>query len=279
MDATLMRIVTLIVGAVVALLAAALFWFDRQFEEPEAELVPSVAGVLEAKSVLAVFAHPDDEQLVTGLLLRAKSRDGAITRMITATKGEAGKQTPIVARQEDLGVVRHAEALKSGFALGLDEQEVWDYPDSGVADADYEELVRRLMDRMAIWQPDLVVTFWPESGFSNHPDHMRMGQATRDAVYRIRSTSPETAPAIIAYVLAPRLMMSRFGGESGQLVASNQPAPTHAMPGEADAKIRGWEIHASQRNYVRDVYGMPAWFLHRVNDKEFYYVEEFSDQP
>ncbi|MCI5046880.1 MAG: PIG-L family deacetylase [Aquisalinus sp.] len=273
----MIRLLTTLLAGLFVVLLGGLFWFDRQFEEPEAELVPSVVGTLEAKSVLAVFAHPDDEQLVTGLLLRAKSRDGATTRMITATKGEAGNQTPVVARQEDLGVVRHAEALKSGFALGLDEQEVWDYPDSGVADADYEELVRRLMDRMATWQPDLVVTFWPESGFSNHPDHMRVGRATRDAVYRLRATSPEIAPTIIAYVLAPRQMMSRFGGARGQLVVANQPAPTHAMPGEAGAKIRGWEIHASQRNYVRDVYGMPAWFLHRVNDKEFYYVEVLSN--
>ncbi|WP_306250338.1 PIG-L deacetylase family protein [Parvularcula sp. IMCC14364] len=275
----IIRILTITALVAFLVLAGRLFWFDSQFEEPDAAFVPSLTGELEARSVLAVFAHPDDEQLVTGLLLRAKKRDGAITRMITATKGEAGNQTPVVARQEELGIIRHAEALKSGFALGLDAQEVWDYPDSGVATADYAAIVRRLAASIKKWQPDLVVTFWPESGFSNHPDHMLIGQAARDAVLQVRRTEPELSPDAIAYVLAPRRMMARFGGEPGQIVVANQPAPTHAMPGEAKAKIRGWEIHASQRNFVRDVYGMPAWFLHRVNDKEFYFVEVVQDTP
>ncbi|MBI1393390.1 MAG: hypothetical protein GC152_11675 [Alphaproteobacteria bacterium] len=267
----------LAVAFLFAALAAGVFWLDRQFEAPDAKFVPSLAGELAASSVLAIFAHPDDEQLVTGLLIRANARDGARVGMITFTKGEAGTQMPRIARQEDLGVVRHAELLKSGFALGLDQQRVWDYPDGGVPDTDFEERVSRVEALLAEWRPDLVVTFWPDSGFSNHPDHMEVGRTASEAVRRRVQEDPATAPKAIAYALAPSRMMRRFGGERGRLVVANQPPATHAMPGEPEAKIRGWRIHASQGQYVQRTYGMPPWLLHRLYDKEHYFVRFSSD--
>ena len=134
--------------------AAALIWLDSQFEEPEAKWVRSIAGEVEATSVLAIFAHPDDEQLVTGLLIRAHEDDGAITRIITSTKGEAGTPLPQISRIEDMGVIRHAEVLRNGYALGVAEQLVWDYPDGGLVHEDFEGYVGRLKDQIIIWQPD-----------------------------------------------------------------------------------------------------------------------------
>lgn len=261
-----------LLAVVLALPVAALVWLDRQFEEPDARLVASIAGEVRARSVLAVFAHPDDEQLVTGLLIRARTQDRAATRMITATRGEAGTPMPAVSRREDLGIIRHAEVLKSGYALGLTQQQVWDYADGGLADADFEALVTRILTQMRNWQPDLVITFWPESGFSDHADHKTIGRAATAAVERLRTERPDLAPRAIAYILAPRAMMGRFGGDRGTRVVAHQPAPSHAMPGEGWAKIRGWSIHASQADYVQATYGMPPWLLHRLYDKEHYYL-------
>ena len=275
----MIRTVLLSVLAVILVaLTGGLIWLDQQFEEPEARFTPSLAGELEARSVLAVFAHPDDEQLITGLLIRSVERDGATTRMITATRGENGTPLPQVSRPEDLGVVRHAELLKSGWALGVQDQLVWDYPDGGLADADFEVYVERLVGQMREWRPDLVVTFWPESGFSNHPDHMTAGRAATEAVRRLRASEPELAPRDIAYILAPRRMMGRFGGEAGRIIVENQPDPTHAMPGEGWAKIRGWSIHASQRDYVQHEFGLPPGLVHRLYDKEHYHVVSLTPE-
>jgi LmbE family N-acetylglucosaminyl deacetylase len=252
---------------------AGFLWVDNLFEEPEAQLVPSMAGEVEAKSVLAILAHPDDEQLITGLLIRAREHDGAVTRMITATRGEAGTPMPQISRIEELGTIRHAEVLKNGYALGVEEQLVWDYPDGGLADANFNDYVERLMEQMVGWQPDLIVTFWPESGFSDHRDHKTAGRAATEAVRRMRQAHPDLAPKAVAYILAPRRMMNRFGGDVGKRVSANQPSPTHAMPGEGWAKIRGWEIHASQRDFVNQVYGLPAWIIHRLYDKEHYSLD------
>jgi N-acetylglucosamine malate deacetylase 2 len=253
-------------------LVGAWVWVDSHFEEPDAAFVDSLADELDAQSVLAVFAHPDDEQLVTGLLIRSAAAEHAVTRMITFTKGEAGTQRPQISRLSDLGLIRQAELLKNGFALGVSEQLVWDYPDGGVPEENFDAMVARLEAQIAIWQPDLVVTFWPESGFTNHADHMEVGRVATAAIEKMHAEGGNIGPKAIAYILAPRPMMSRFGGERGRTVVANQPTPTHAMPGEGWAKIRGWDIHASQADFVQAVYGMPPGLLHRLYDKEHYYV-------
>jgi LmbE family N-acetylglucosaminyl deacetylase len=176
------------VGLAGAALLAAVFWLSSLFSEPAALPVPSLAAELGAKRVLGVFAHPDDEQLVTGLFVRAK-RDGAFTALVTATRGDAGEQSPVVARQRDLGAVRMAELLKNGFALGIDEQEVWEYPDGGGPEVPIDELVDRIERAIRRYEPDLVVAFWPASGATGHPDHMRVGLAAETGVKRLVSGS------------------------------------------------------------------------------------------
>ena len=259
-------------------LIGGLIWFDRQFEEPGAKHVKSIAAEFDAKSVLAVFAHPDDEQLITGLLIRAAEKDDAVTRMITMTKGEAGTPLPQISRIEDLGAVREAETLKNSYLLGVSDHHVWSYPDGGLEGAGFEEYSARVKDLIIAWEVDLVVTFWPESGFSNHPDHMAAGRAATQAVRELRAERADDTPKAIAYILAPRPMMSRFGGETGQIVVLNQPEPTHSMPGEPWAKIRGWKIHQSQRDFVQHAYGMPPGLVHRLYDKEHYHIVEFDQR-
>jgi LmbE family N-acetylglucosaminyl deacetylase len=248
-------------------------WVTDLFEEPNAEPVPSLVGALGAKRVLGVFAHPDDELLITGLLLRAK-QDGAFTALVTATRGEAGRQTPVVARQKDLGEIREAELLKNGFALGVDEQEVWRYPDGDVPSVPLDELIGRVEAAIARYEPDLVVTFWPESGATGHRDHMRVGLAARTAVER--GVANEAGPRWLVYVLTPRKALAQMGGPRGAELAAATPDPTHGMPGEIDAKLRGWEIHASQRDFVRAEYGVPARVLSWLWDQEFYRVVELD---
>ncbi|MCI0572430.1 MAG: hypothetical protein L0Y66_16875, partial [Myxococcaceae bacterium] len=63
------------------------------------------------------------------------------------------------------------------------------------------------------------------------------------------------------------------GGKTGRFVADNQPKPTYVMPGEVDSKRAGWTIHASQRNFIREAYGMPDWLLYALWDTELYHVE------
>lgn len=270
----------IVLGVIAIALVAGVLYMRSYFSAPSAKSVASVVGEVGAKRVLGVFAHPDDEQLVTGFFSFAKEKDGAFTALVTGTKGEAGHQVPTVARQQDLGVVRKAEALKNGFALGIDDQEVWDYADGGVPEAPLDEIVGRVSAKIVAVQPELVVTFWPASGATGHKDHMRMGLAAETAVKQVRASlagaSGYKGPRWTAYVITPPNGLRTFGGETGKFVADNQPDATHAMPGNIPAKMRGWKIHASQEHYVQAAYGFPDWLLYLLWDQEYYRVVDLD---
>lgn len=266
----------IVLGLSVALLAAllgGLYWFNWLFEEDSAEFLPSLTAKLGVQRVLFVGAHPDDEQLVTGLLVQADN-EGLPTYMLTATKGEKGEQYPVIARKVDQGLIRQAETLKNSFALGVDAHEVLDFPDGYLQQGHAAALVAAVRERLLRWRPDLVVSFWPQSGFSNHPDHMQMGIAVEAAAQQLAAAPVDgyAGPRFIAYALAPSRALSIFGGERGQQVVANQPPADFAIDGAGWAKIRGWDIHASQAGFVQADYGMPAWLIHRIYDKEFYRV-------
>lgn len=270
--------VGVLAGVVVIALIAGVLYMRTYFAADGAKQVASVVGDAGARRVLGVFAHPDDEQLVTGFFSYAKEKDAAFTALVTGTKGEAGHQVPTVARQQDLGLVRKAEALKNGFALGIDDQEVWDYPDGGVPEVPMEELVARVVAKINAVQPEMVVTFWPASGATGHKDHMRMGLVAETAVKQVRAQASGAyrGPKSLAYVITPPNGLRTFGGATGKFVADNQPDATHAMPGNTSAKLRGWKIHASQEHYVQAVYGFPDWLLYLFWDQEFYRVVDLD---
>ena len=264
-----------IAAGLVLLAAAAVFFRYRTFfDDPAARRVRSVAGDVGAKRILAVFAHPDDEQLINGLLTSAKA-EGAYLAMVTATPGDAGTQSPVVCRQSELGIIRKAEALKNGFALGIDDQEVWDYPDGGLPDVPADELVARVADAIKRYGPDLVVAFWPASGATGHKDHMRMGLVAEQAIERLRAEGG-AAPRFVAYPLIPRRSLLKLGRRTGKFVAENQPLPTHSTPGNTASKVRGWQIHAAQANYVAKAYKMPTRLFYMIWDKEFYAVRDLE---
>lgn len=274
-------IALIVVASVLVVLLAGVYWAGRHlFHMPTAKGVDSVVGELGGTRVLGVFAHPDDEQTVNGLFWRAKQRDGAYTAMITATRGEAGHQTPVVARQDDLGDIRKAEALKNSFNLGVDEHVVWDYPDGGVPDVDEEELVDRVASVMKRVRPDVVVAFWPESGATGHPDHMQMGHITELAIAQLAEEGGSyRGPDHIVYTISPTTALSIFGGEAGAFVVDNQPDPEYGMSAEVSKKHEGWAIHASQADYLQDAYYLPAWLVYLLWDQEFYHVRDLTADP
>lgn len=275
------KISTGLLGALLLFVSFALAYLNWMFEENGVTKVDSVAHHVGAKRVFAAFAHPDDEQLVTGVLYRASADAAILTAAVTATKGEAGTPLPQISRLSDLGAIRKAEALKNTWALGVDHHEVLDFPDGGLQSIPLTKLTSAIRERMLRYKPGLVVTFWPESGFSGHADHKKVGLATETLIRDLLATPVDgyAGPSHIAYMLAPTRMMSRFAGDVGRSVVANQPLANIAQDGEAWAKIRGWEIHASQADYVQHAYGLPPWLIHRLFDKEYYYLIETKDIP
>jgi len=263
-------LVVLVLGLLA--LGCGVVWLKSLFNEPGVQEVPSLAAHLGAKSILCVFAHPDDEIIAAAFLADAAKRPGTVVRIITATKGEGGHPDPPLSRAADLGLVREAETLKHSFALGVAEHEVWSFPDGKLSEERFEELTEEIATRLRGWKPDLVITFDPASGLTLHPDHMSIGRAAMRALQKVANAEAASAPPRVLFVLAPRKALQTFGGAQGKEIAARQPAANFAMPAPAAIKIRAWRIHESQAGYLRQAWRLPPWLLYRLLEKEFYAV-------
>ena len=255
----------------ILIVLAFIFLFGVRFYlfNDDVDLIPSVIDQQKSQKVMAVFAHPDDESYITELLRDAQNRS-VLTALITFTPGDAGEQQPVVCQQQFLGDIRRAEVLKSGFALGVDYQHVLDYGDGTLARQSLDELTALVLAELNFFNPDLVVTFWPESGMTMHSDHMTIGKATQHA-FRMYQKLLEGKNCHIAYpVMPPNLLEVMGKGEMNKL----QPKANMAIYADAGAKIKLWNIHQSQKQFVKNFTGVPAWLLYRLANREYYYLDE-----
>lgn len=136
-------------------------------------------------SLMAVFAHPDDESFgIGGTLARYGADPGVRVVLVCATRGEAGEiSNPGLASSERLGEVREQELHCACRTLGVEDLFFLDYRDSGMAgtadnrdpralaQADFDEAVGKIVAHIRREQPDVVVTF-DENGGYGHPDHI-----------------------------------------------------------------------------------------------------------
>ncbi len=142
-----------------------------------------------SRTFAAVVAHPDDDIFgVAGSVALHATDAGFRFVLVHATSGEAGPiADPALATPETLGRVREEEDRRSWIVLGRepDRHEWLRYPDHGLADTSFEELVDRIAAILRDERPDVVTTFGPD-GITGHPDHVTVGAATTEAFHRLR---------------------------------------------------------------------------------------------
>ena len=135
-------------------------------------LVLAWASVSEAaapKTLLAVFAHPDDETLI-GPLLSKYGREGIRVQLVIVTEGEKGvfPHAGIPAGPE-LAKVRAEEARCSCRALGIEAPILLGFKDGElgrISRPPWEYLAqveRELRTLFAKFRPDVIITFGPRA--------------------------------------------------------------------------------------------------------------------
>jgi LmbE family N-acetylglucosaminyl deacetylase len=148
----------------------------------------------EQLSLMGIYAHPDDEQGISGSILKY-SRMGANTTLICATRGEAGEIAPDTnATPENLGQVREQEMRCAAELIGVNHLYFLDYRDSGMAGTpenehllclhqaplfEVAEKVTRIVRREC---PQVILTFDAFGGYG-HPDHIQMHKAALIAFF------------------------------------------------------------------------------------------------
>lgn len=166
-------------------------------------------------SLLAVFAHPDDEAFGTGGTLARYASEGVAVTLVCATRGEAGEIAEGTgATPETLGEVRENELRCAAETVGVRELIFLGYRDSGMAgtpenehpqafvNAPAEQVVRQLVKIMRRVRPEVVVTFEPNGGYG-HPDHIMIHRHTVTAFHA--SADPAQYPDLGAAWQAERL--------------------------------------------------------------------------
>ena len=129
----------------------------------------STAG---GRTLLAVFAHPDDETMVGPLLARYARQPNTRVHLAIVTNGDKGV-TPFakIPAGNALAAARAKEAACACTALGAQPPILLGFPDGGLASMQVlvqaTAQVKAAIDRL---QPDAIVTWGPDGGYG-HPDH------------------------------------------------------------------------------------------------------------
>lgn len=124
------------------------------------------------KTVVAIFAHPDDEAMVAGTLAQLSKQNRVI--IVCATKGERGKNPE---KTSKLGAIRSRELRQSAALLGVSTVHFLRFRDGTLCNATYKRLATRLEPLLDRYQPDILLTFEPQ-GVSGHIDHVTVTSVT-----------------------------------------------------------------------------------------------------
>jgi LmbE family N-acetylglucosaminyl deacetylase len=128
-------------------------------------------------TLLAVFAHPDDEAYLAGGLMASAVDAGRSVVCVTATFGELGFAEDDPRSLEERAAVRVAELDACLEVLGVTEHVWMGLPDGGCAALDVAGPVAQLVELIEQVRPDTVLTFGPD-GQTYHPDHIAVGRWT-----------------------------------------------------------------------------------------------------
>ncbi|MEW6228557.1 MAG: PIG-L family deacetylase [Bacillota bacterium] len=131
-----------------------------------------------AKRVLCVQPHPDDNELGAGGTIAMLANRGSKITYLTVTDGSAGTQDPTIT-PEELAKIRYDEASRAARHLGASEF-LW----LGLRDGDVpeeRELVRRILGVIRKARPDAILVPDPWLPYEAHRDHRLTGLATASA--------------------------------------------------------------------------------------------------
>jgi LmbE family N-acetylglucosaminyl deacetylase len=162
------------------------------------------------RTLLGVFAHPDDETFSIGASLARLAAEGARTALYVATDGAAGRSSGIEVRDRaHLARLRRAEMLRAAAVLGVGRVTMPGWPDGELGDQDQAAVIAGIVRTMRLVRPDVVVTFGPEGGPNQHRDHKAISRAATGAF--AAAGIGDWRPARLLYCTWSERVAERFG--------------------------------------------------------------------
>lgn len=140
------------------------------------------------KTIMAIFAHPDDETTIGPIL--AKYASISDVHLVVATDGRYGVTDHAgIPAGDSLVAVRKLETECACATLGINPPHFLEAKDGLGLNGHhnfYEEVPRlkeRIKDKISELQPEVILTFGPD-GDTGHPDHRMVGLLTTEILLR-----------------------------------------------------------------------------------------------
>lgn len=157
-------------------------------------------------SLLAVFAHPDDETFRCGGTLALLARRGVQVWVLCATRGEAGVAN---VDPQQAGQIRQAELQCACRALGVQPPRFLNYQDGTLSQIDDARAVAQIAAVVRELRPHVLLT-WPPDGLSGHADHICVSRWAALAFAQAGGMGAD-APVALYYLVMPRSVQQRLG--------------------------------------------------------------------
>ncbi len=222
--------------------------------------------------LMGIFAHPDDESFGMAGTMKRATDAGHPVAIVCATRGEEGQiADPALATPANLGQVREQELRRACAAVGVTDVSFLDYIDGHLAEANEDEVIRKIVAHLRRMRPAVVATFDPKGAYG-HVDHIAIHNLTLGAVWAAADGDryPELgAPHRVTkvyYTAIPRERLMEMvtqarsqgqdfvpGGDEATIPVEEMGIPMaeittilHLTDAEFDAKQNAIRAHATQ---------------------------------
>jgi LmbE family N-acetylglucosaminyl deacetylase len=219
-------------------------------------------------TLVSFHAHPDDEAIACGGVMRKAADEGHRVVLVVATRGEHGEVPDgFLDDGEELWQRRVVETEAAAEILGVQRVEFLGYVDSGMMGtetnsapgsfwtADVDDAAHKLAEILRSENAD-VLTCYDDNGGYGHPDHIqvhrvgmraaelagtpRVYQATMNRDHMARGREAFAAASADADVELPDVDDSQFGKPESEITAAVD------VTAYLDVKREAMRAHASQ---------------------------------
>lgn len=212
----------------------------------------------EKLSLLAVFAHPEDEAFGPAGMLAKYASEGVRVLTVTASRETATVSTVASIQISDRVALPQREKLCSCLTLGTERICLLDRPAHELDLTDQSVMEERLVRLMREQKPQVIVTYGPE-GLTGDPYHILIGRLTTSAFrgagdptrypQHMRDGLNPYSPKKLYYSVLPQSFLRRWGIRGLAGVPDDQVTTVLDVSLYAEAKLKTLYC---QRNHILD---------------------------
>jgi N-acetylglucosamine malate deacetylase 2 len=126
---------------------------------------------MKKQTIVAIFAHPDDEAFGPSGTLAKFAKEGNNTYLLCATRGEGGENHLLVKSEKQINEIRENELLCSAKKLGIKKVFFLGFIDGTLSNNLYHKVADRIIEIITPLKPEIIITE-EFRGVSGHLDHI-----------------------------------------------------------------------------------------------------------